>query len=329
MSNKTKGVHGAKPLAAAEQIGPVLDQEALAEREQALVEIARIEAAYGSGRDLVNQMLGQAQAAGAVERISRALGISKLEFVKKNKLYRDIAGMKIPCRTGKLTGTWEEFCSLLGRSVAQVDHDIANLRTFGEEALESMSQMGIGYREMRQLRRLPEDSQTALIEAAKAGDKDELLDLAEQLIARQKAEKDQLAAERDKATKAASNAEDDLAHANARIAETQRRLNEANRHWARATPDEQEAHLKLGISSVVIQIISDITAHGPGVSSLRERMAALITDPGIDRRHDLFIAGKIAEIERELHVLRDEYYIPHDCVGDPRIEAARTLGPAL
>ncbi len=33
--------------------------------------------------------------------------------------------------------------------------DIANLRTFGEEALESMSRMGIGYRELRQWRKLP------------------------------------------------------------------------------------------------------------------------------------------------------------------------------
>ncbi|WP_255306833.1 hypothetical protein [Gilliamella sp. GillExp13] len=35
-------------------------------------------------------------------------------------------------------------------SRVKVDDDIANLRILGEEALESMSRMGIGYRELYQ-----------------------------------------------------------------------------------------------------------------------------------------------------------------------------------
>ena len=62
------------------------------------------------------------------------------------------------------------------------DEDIKNLRQFGEQALESMSRMGIGYRELRQFRRLPDDQKTALIEVAKTGDKDSFLELAEDLI---------------------------------------------------------------------------------------------------------------------------------------------------
>ena len=47
-----------------------------------------------------------------------------------------------------------------------------------------MSRMGIGYREMRQYRKLPEDQKLALVEAAKAGDKESFVDLAEEIIAR-------------------------------------------------------------------------------------------------------------------------------------------------
>lgn len=82
---------------------------------------------------------------------------------------------------------------MLGTSAPKVNEDITNLRAFGEEALESMSRMGIGYRELRQFRKLPEESSTALIEAAKQDDKESLLDLAEELIARQCDEKEQLA----------------------------------------------------------------------------------------------------------------------------------------
>lgn len=84
-------------------------------------------------RDLVNQLLGQAQMAGAFEEFSRTVRTSKLAYVKENKLYRAIAGKKSP-NGSEFSGTWDEFCSLLGISVDKANMDIANLRTFGEEA---------------------------------------------------------------------------------------------------------------------------------------------------------------------------------------------------
>ncbi|VVG72118.1 hypothetical protein PAP18089_03111 [Pandoraea apista] len=145
-------------------------------------------------RDLVNQLLGQAQMAGAFEQFSRTVRISKLAYVKENKLYRQIKGLKLRTGSESLDGTWEEFCGLLGMSVDKVDLDITNLRTFGEEALESMSRMGIGYRELRQFRKLPQDYRAALIAAANGGDKDELLDLAEELLEKERASKADLEA---------------------------------------------------------------------------------------------------------------------------------------
>jgi hypothetical protein len=81
---------------------------------------------------------------------------------------------------------------VLGISADKADLDIANLTAFGEEALESMSRMGIGYRELRQFRRLPEDQKSALIEVAKEGDKTALLELAEEMIAKHAREKEEL-----------------------------------------------------------------------------------------------------------------------------------------
>ena len=154
--------------------------------------LAAAQDAYSDERDLINQLLGQAQMAGAFEEFSRTVRTSKLAFVKENKLYRALAGKKTPDRPEKLNGTWEEFCALLRRSVDQVDEDIKNLRQFGEEALESMSRMGIGYRELRQFRRLPDDQKAALIEVAKSGDKADFIELAEEGIAKHAKEKDAL-----------------------------------------------------------------------------------------------------------------------------------------
>ncbi|MFB9159579.1 hypothetical protein [Chromobacterium violaceum] len=153
--------------------------------------MAIAQASYGEERDLLNQLLGQAQMADAFAKFSVTVTTSKLAFVKENKLYKGLAGKSTG--NGYLNGTWDEFCGLLGMSREKADLDIANLRAFGEEALESMSRMGIGYRELRQFRKLPEDQKTALIEVAKAGDKESFVELAEEIIAKHAKEKEALA----------------------------------------------------------------------------------------------------------------------------------------
>lgn len=168
---------------------PAIDEQGI---NDTMNTMTTIQSEYNEERDLVNQLLGQAQMADAFAKFSVTVTTSKLKFVKENKLYRALKGKKSRDGHEFLTGTWQEFCSLLGRSVEQIDEDIRNLNMLGEEALESMSRMGIGYRELRQYRKLPEDQKTALIEVAKAGDKETLVELAEEFIAKNNKEKEQL-----------------------------------------------------------------------------------------------------------------------------------------
>lgn len=170
---------------------PEISQEAYQEEAGALLQLGKIAQDMNDERDLLNQLLGQAQMAESFAKFSLTVSTSKLAFVKENKLYRALQG-KRTADGQQFSGTWDDFCSLLGRSRQQVDEDIANLRCLGEDALESMSRMGIGYREMRQYRRLPEDQQAALIEVAKTGDKEAFIDLAEEIIAKHAAEKAEL-----------------------------------------------------------------------------------------------------------------------------------------
>lgn len=145
------------------------------------------------GRDLLNQLLGQAQAFSAASQLLQTFGVSKLAFVKENKLYRALKGMSAPNAFGVfLEGTWEEFCGLLGMSDEKANTDIANLRAFGEEALESMSRMGIGYRELRQFRKLPADQREALAQIATTGTKDDVLEAAYEAIEAERAKSSSL-----------------------------------------------------------------------------------------------------------------------------------------
>ena len=196
-SKQDSGTKGRKALPAAAIEGDMMDGEALAERSQQLATAAEVKAAYGADRDLINQLLGQAQMAQAFGKFADVSAVSKIASVKESGIYKGLAGM-LGADGQQLAGTWAEFCGLLGRSHQQVDEDIRNLRALGSEALEAMGRMGIGYRELRQYRQLSADDQTALAEVAKTGDKEAVLDLAEELISRQRTENEKLAEQLEK-----------------------------------------------------------------------------------------------------------------------------------
>ena len=183
---------GRPAMPAAQAVAVVLNGEEAAQEVAAVDGLAQLQASYGQGRDLVNQLLGQAQAFQAAGNLLRTFGVSKLALVKENKLYQQLSGMKAP-NGSELKGTWVEFCGLLGISDDKANEDINNLNAFGEDALEQMQRIGIGYRELRQYRKLPEDQKQALIEVAKAGDKEGFVELAEEIIAKHAKEKEALA----------------------------------------------------------------------------------------------------------------------------------------
>lgn len=185
---------GRPAMPAAQAVAVVLNGEETAQEVAAVDGLTQLQASYGQGRDLVNQLLGQAQAFQAAGNLLRTFGVSKLALVKENKLYQQLSGMKAP-NGSELKGTWVEFCGLLGISDDKANEDINNLNAFGEDALEQMQRIGIGYRELRQYRKLPEDQKQALIEVAKAGDKEGFVELAEEIIAKHAKEKEQLTAQ--------------------------------------------------------------------------------------------------------------------------------------
>lgn len=198
---------GRKQLPDAPVMDITLNPAAVTEDMAAANTLIELQADYSDNRDLANQLLGQVQMADSLSKFTQTISISKLAFVKEHKLYKALKGKKsgngsqfsdaLPMdgtlKSGNgsqfLSGTWDEYCNLLGRSRDIVDRDILNLQSFGEEALESMSAMGIGYRELRQYRKLPEDQKLALIEVARLGDKEGFVELAEEIIAKHAKEK--------------------------------------------------------------------------------------------------------------------------------------------
>lgn len=271
---------------------PVNDLVVAKERQAintlAVIELSKQE--YAQGRDLVNQLLGQAQMAGAFEEFSRTVRTSKLAVVKEAKLYQQLKGMKTP-HGAELSGTWEDFCNLLGRSVDQVDRDIANVRAFGEEALDQMQRVGIGYRDLRQFRRLPSDQKSELIEAARAGDTATLLELAEDLIA--KHAKDKADLQKDMAAK-----DQRIATYNTRIAALQEQVD------AKA---EAEATIEGALVSATAAGHEALSYVRGGLRQAFETLASM--EDGGSTSHRGVMAGFVADLRLQLDILEGDFFL--------------------
>lgn len=251
-------------------------------------------------RDLLNQLLGQAQMAEAFGKFSQTVWSSKLSFVKENKLYQSLKGKKGPNGL-ELQGTWVEFCSLLGVSDEKANQDIANLTAFGEEALESMSRMGIGYRELRQFRRLPEDQKSALIEVAKEGDKTALLELAEEMIAKHAREKEELKTDLEISRQMLAEKKEELGTMRNEKEELKSRL---VRRTTTETPDEEGVALETEVTGFKSGVLSAFFDLKSGFNALTEHTERT----GIN--HTGMMAGLLDDLQAQFEELRQEFSLP-------------------
>ncbi|WP_437436581.1 hypothetical protein [Pseudomonas simiae] len=201
---------------------------------------------------------------------------------------------------------------MLGRSRQQVDEDIANLRTLGEEALESMSRMGIGYREMRQYRRLPEDAQAALIEVAKAGDKDAFVDLAEEIIAKHAKEKAELAQRLDEVNADYDAQGEVMAKKTKELDSTKQELEKHRKRIQTATPDDVIKELRTEVVALQFEVEAKILGElREGFSKMTEHAAANGQD------HRAYLADLVLQLETTLATVRSEFHLPHHQAANP------------
>jgi hypothetical protein len=196
---------------------------------------------------------------------------------------------------------------LLGISDEKANQDIENLNAFGEEALESMNRIGIGYRDLRQYRRLPQDERIALIEAAKSGDKEELVELAEILLSKHAKEKEAI-------TKRAEEAEADLEASRKRVAVKEaeaEKLTKALRRVEQSTPDEAAEDLRR---------IATVEAYA-AEAAVKGNLRNVICSPVLHGKennlsHDDFIVGLLCQIESEISSVRGEFQLKDKPDGD-------------
>lgn len=190
-------------------------------------------------RDFMNRMMGHVEMLRAFSDFANVSSLAKLAEIKKDKLYLQLKGSRAYDREGKLianVSTWEGFCRAIGVSHKKVDEDIRNLNAFGEETLDRLNQMGLGYRNMRRLRQIPDEDRIAIIEGEQieVGDKEQIVDLIEQMSAKHAREKKEL-------TDKVKNLESERQVDQRLLEDKEKKLNELERELRRDLTADQAA----------------------------------------------------------------------------------------
>lgn len=270
---------------------------------------------YGEERDTINQMIGQIQMTGAIAKLTTVVGLTKMAHIKETKMYRALAGKKGLDKNGNEiadVGTWDGFCLAIGTTRQKADEDLANLKAFGEDALDDLSRIGAGYRELRQYRRLPDDQKQALIEVAKTGDKEGFVELAEEIITKHAKEKAALAQQLEEAEADLLAREDVLAGRNTKIDQLETELSKAKKLIATMPPEEEGAAIRAEAGRIAFECEALLMGKmRPAI----ERLNRHTMEHGHD--HEEFKAGLICQLELLLNQLRSDYGIKSIPNADP------------
>ena len=107
-----------------------LGRQEQAEREQRIAEC--------------HEVIGRIQGVQMLVKFGDVTNLVWLKEVKDKKIYKDLPNV----------GTWENFCKYIGLDRHTVDQNLLNLAVFGEDFLETVTKMKVGYRDLRKLRQL-------------------------------------------------------------------------------------------------------------------------------------------------------------------------------
>ena len=265
------------------------------------------------------EMLGMVKMSDFTRKLVTVSHIKVLAEFKESKKYKGLDIQDINGNWLHVT-KWEEFCNALGYSREKIDTDILNLSTFGETFLETSQRLGLGYRDLRKLRKLPEDARAEIVDAefSESADKEELLEKIEELTAKHAQEKQILEGQLKQSHANYEAQSKVLKNKNDRINQLDIELEKKKNHINTLSPDEKGGLLRKETSQLVYNAEAILRGQ---VWKAFETLDSHTQESGID--HKQFMVGTLAEIELVLNELRTAFNLPRLVDGDNRPEWAR------
>ncbi|MDY0440167.1 hypothetical protein NMV49_12100 [Pasteurella multocida] len=259
-----------------------------------------------------HELIGMIKAFDFTQKLVTVTTLKAINEIKQSKQYK---GLDILNPQGKLVTvtTFRDFCEALGFSVEKIDQDLLNLNTLGENFLETSQRLGLGYRDLRKLRKLPEDARSEIVDAdySEATDKEDLIEKIEELTVKHAKEKESLEAQLKTAKDNYTAQARVLDNKNKCIDQLDAELEKKKQYINTLTPDEKGGVLRKETSQLVYGAEAILRGQ---VWKAFETLDAHTQESGID--HKQFMTGVLAEIELVINELRTTFNLPQFADGD-------------
>ena len=265
------------------------------------------------------ELVGMLKAFDFTKKVTTVGTLKILAEIKEAKQYKGLELLDKD-KNPRHVGTWSEFCEALGYSVNKIDEDLQNLSKFGEEFLETSQRLGLGYREMRKLRQLPEEARAEIVDAdySDTTDKEELIEKIEDLTAQHAKEKEALQAQLKRKSDDYEAQAKVLATKNERINHLDLELAKKTKAIETQTPEQRGGVLRE--EAAAISYKAEAVLRGQ-VFQAFEALTAHTEATGID--HKQFMSGVLAEYQLILSELKERFGLDDMPSGEALPEWAR------
>jgi hypothetical protein len=159
-------------------------------QEKAIIEAKEV---LASKQDVL-MAIGQIQAFNNMKKYATVAELVTFKKIKESKQYKGLVYTDEDGKSATVADIKDVCTIFFGCSYRSMQEDEQNLEVFGQDFFESSQSMGLGSRELRKLRQLPEESQQLVInsEAVDLSDKELVKELIEDLNFKQITEKSAL-----------------------------------------------------------------------------------------------------------------------------------------
>lgn len=297
-----------KPAKIHAEPGPLPEAHALTLAEEQAAKGIESEMALNTMRAL-GQMEGLEFSATVADRARVEIYLE----IKKNKGYR---ALTVKGEDGKprRVADLDEFCQrFLKKSARRIQEMAANHHLLGADLYEQAERIGFRTQDYRTLKALPADDQEVIKQAmSPEADRDQVLDLLQEMAARHASEKAALTAQAKEAEETAEARDQVVKAKESKITQLEEANHKLKRRIETATPDEIGEQLRDEVSQFAFGAEAQI------LGNLRQGFAALEEHAQANGvTHENFMAGCLAQIEAALITVRAEFGVKDKPDADP------------
>lgn len=275
-----------------------------------------LNAEFTKERILALELRGQVKHTIFQEKFLTFTRLQQLQKIKETKSYRGLPTVDEQSGEVKYINTFREYCESVNLSVAVVDEALANLRDLGEDLYQSSVKLGLTAREMRRLRKLPDETiiDIAKIDFSEDEDKSRLVEKlaeAEKMVEKLSDTIEEQAEELNEAKQQLEETRENyyaqerfIQNKNDHIDRISSDLAKAQRLIETMTPDEEGAKLREEATTLSYQaeaiLRGKVYAAFKALTEHSERTGIA---------HKQFMSGMLAEYQLILSELKTEFQI--------------------